>query len=781
MNDEKLIQIIGYRSFIHASTGKPALRQHLFEEVTVTSTLALLNNLEKIVSLIPEKERYDLHYTNAECLTPSSATPKRTFYRQDSIPIDLDGINLEKKQEYIDIVLKVLKIDREKTGIYCSGNGLHLVVVLEDYFDLKGLHDLQPYYKEACKQINLEIFNSGLIGQADSVRLSESSTLRLPLTENRKDTNNPKQTYIIQGNVERQALDLKSLFTVSIEESKELKEFPTDTPAVLSGCDFLKWCLENPNKVSEPQWYAMIGVLAFIPHIGESLCHTYSKAALNYDETTTQNKFEQARALAKPRICSGIDALWNQCSECPYYNKVKTPLQIKSEDFISTQATGFHNIIAATDGKVKYNPNYEDLVKYFGSKTPFITNVDTKLLMKYNGKYWDMVDDLEIQAFATKHFNPVASIKMRAEFVSLLKTKNVSVKNFVGKDNNNYINFANGVLDLKNKELIPHSMEFGFTYALPYDYNPNAKCPNFDLMMDNITLRDEALKRVMLEFIGYAISGRPNSWIQKVMVLTGEGSNGKSTFMNIVRRLVGEDCYSAMSIASMGKENNRFTMYGKLFNISFDEDPKALLKGGVNIFKAITAGDPVDFRQLYSNAVSAPINAKLIVSCNKPLETNDHTHAVYRRMLIIPFRAKFEGTSDVKEIHETIYPEMSGIYNAVLEGLTRLIANKGVFSQSKVVDDALTEYKYESAVFQRFFDDVFEITDNESDFIANDLISSEFTTWKERNNEKFDISTLKLIKELKSLNLIKGRSDTRRLPDGVKRGYLGIKKTDTRF
>jgi P4 family phage/plasmid primase-like protien len=778
MNEETTIQIIGYRSFINASTGKPAMKQVLFPQAIVTNSIGLLNNLQKIVSCIPEHERYDLHYTNAECFPQPKTGALRAFYRQNMIPIDLDGIDLEKSEKYIEIVLKTLKLDRNKTGIYCSGNGLHLVAVLEEYFDQQELQELKPYYKEACNQINLAIYNEGMIGHADHVRLAESSTLRLPLTENRKDINNPKQTYIIQENVEPQSLDLKNLFTVSIEETKEIKEYPTDTPAVLAGCDFLKWCKENPNKISEPQWYGMMGILAFVPGIGENLCHTYSRDAVSYDEDTTQNKYEQARAVGKPRVCDGIDQLWNRCSECPFYKKVKTPLQIRSEKFVATQKDGFHFITVNKEGKTSYKADYDGLANYYGQLNPYITNLDTREVMKFNGRHWETVDDLVLTAFATSNFVPLATNSMRAEFLGTIKNKNVSVKSFIGKDNNDYINFNNGILNLKSRELIPHSMSMGFTYCLPYDYNPNAQCPNFDKMMDNITIKDEDLKKVILEFVGYAISGRPNSWIQKVMVLSGEGSNGKSTFMNIIRRLVGEECYSAISIASMAKESNRYTMYGKLFNISFDEDPKALIKGGVSIFKAITAGDPVDIRQLYAMPISAPINAKLIVACNKPLETNDHTHAVYRRMLIIPFRAKFEGKTDDKNITTEIYKEMSGIYNRVLDGLDRLIKKGGEFSESLTVTRALSEYKYESAIFQRFFEDCFELTKDKAHFTAVNEIMTKFHSWCDINNEKSDVSSIKLMKELKSLNLLN--------PDYAdkvqnKRGYRGLKELGLNF
>lgn len=782
--DNNLIQILYYREGINSTTGKGYFFQRLAKHISVTNSLSLFKNLNSIIELIPQEERYNVHYTTANCYPPENERDLRRFYSQDIIPIDLDGIDLNRKDEYITVVLKTLKLDPSKTGVFCSGNGIHIIVVIDEPFDIITLDNLKPSYKKLCEHLNLEFYSLGLPGNADIVRLSESATIRLPLTENRKKGKPNTASYVIQGNVEKQHLDLFKLFPCERKQESDISAeivYRVDTPAILKGCEFLKWCKENPNKVSEPQWHGMIQTLACIPEVGESLCHTYSKDHISYDKDETDSKIAQAKNFGKPRTCDGIDQLWNRCSECPYFKKMKTPLQIKDQSYISTQGTGFHHVTRNKEGTPKYKPDYDGLAAYFNQKHVSMVDIDTNTLIRFTGKKWEEVPDSEITSFATKNFIPTATNAMRSEFLGLIKSLNTAPKAFLGKDNEGYINFANGVLDLANKKLLEHSPTFGFTYVLPYDYNPNAECPNFKRLLNNVTLNDESLQKVILEFVGYTISGRPNSWIQKVMVLSGEGSNGKSTFMNIIRKLVGEECYSAISLASMAKENNRYAMWGKLFNISFDEDPKALLKGGVNIFKAITAGDPVDIRRLYSNPISAPINAKLIIACNKPLETVDHTHAVYRRMLIIPFRARFTEKNEDKNITDGIDGEMSGIYNLILEALERLVRNKGRFTSSTIVDNALAEYKYESAVFQRFFEDTFSSTNDVAHFVTTQELMAEFKLWTEKNNERVDISSLKLIKELKSLGLVTGDSITKYYNGATKRGYTGIKKLDERF
>lgn len=773
---ESKIQILSYRDVLDTRTGKSVFSSKVV--ATGSSVKNLFDNLETILNVFPEEERYNLHYTNFFV----SEGQKRLFEKQNIIAIDIDDINQEKFNSYLDVVFSFLPVDRNKCSIVSSGHGIHIIIELDYFFYLNDLPKLQRSYSEMCRQLSAEIYNNGLAGLVDPIRLNQSATLRLPGTINRKKGMPDVLCKLVENNLSPQEFDLCKLFPVADVLEQDFKSYHVDTPAVLAGCKFLKYLKEEPNSITEPQWHAGISVLAYLPEIGEQLCHTYSQEAKCYDPEETQFKHDQAKSFGIPRTCEGVNDTWHRCNECPHYKKIKTPLQIRGADFISTEKDGFHFITHTAKGGVIYKPDFPGLMNFMSkTKGPFINDVETGDTYLFNGKYWEEMREGQILNFATSNFNPTATNSMRAEFLGLVKSSNVAPIDFLNKDNEGHINFGNGVLRLRDKVLLPHSTDFGFTYCLPYNYDPHATCPNFDAMMDAITLGDASLQNILDEFIGYSISGRPNAWIQKMLVLVGGGSNGKSTFLNVVRKLAGEKSYSALTIASMCKEESRYSMWGKLFNISFDEEPKALKKGGINIFKAITAGDPLNIRRLYANTITAPINTKLIIACNTLPETDDHTHAVYRRMLIVPFNATFSGENENKSITDKIYPEMSGIYNRVLKGLDRLILTDGRFTDSKVAKKALLDYKYETAIYQRFFDDTFKASRVEGDFVAVEEIMSEFKNWCSLNNEFSTISSLKLCKELKNLNLLHGDSCSGRVGNATKRGYKGIKKITQLF
>lgn len=780
---EKLIQIIGYRKSLDKNTSKPYVWQKHFSDIKITSVVKLFQNLDAVVAAIPEGDRYDVHYTNANCvpvIEGSKEIPLRLFAYQEMIPIDLDGIDLERKKEYIKIVLDTLKIEPNKTGMFLSGHGLHFVIALDKAIETgEELHRLQKYYKALCIKLNMEFYESGLSGNADPIRLAEAATLRLPKTWNAKDPENPVMATVLQGNVEPQPFYLDEIIDIVEEEELVQSTRAVDTKAVLSGCDFLKKCLEYPQNVTEPEWYAMMGTLAFLPEVGINLCHTYSEKHPDYSFEDTQTKAEQALGFGKPRTCESINQVFPACQQCPHFRKIKTPLSIRSEEFIATETSGFHTVIFDSNGNPKgFKPHYSDLQKYFARSHTYVVNKVTQEVSIFNGKHWTEYTDVEVSNFATTHFRPTASNTHRSEFKGLLLSTNIVDQDFFGKSNMGYINFANGVLRLSDRMLLPHDPEFGFSYVLPYDYNPHAKAPEFEKLMRNVTLDDKDLTNLLLEYVGYAISGRRASFGSKALILTGGGSNGKSTFLNVIKMLIGRQCYSAVSLSDMSNPNARYSMVGKLFNICEEEEEDAL-RSGTAMFKSITTGGDILVKKLYSDTVPMRIDAKLILSCNDLPSSRENTYAIYRRMLICPFRAKFEEKTADKGIEDRIEGEMSGVYNLVLDAYDRLVSNNGVFSSASASQKALDEYKYMNSFYNQFADTCLMKSENADDFVAVSELMAMYNTWAQANNVRLVPTPIKLAKELKAIGAIPSEATSVRVGTSVIRAYKGIKKQTT--
>ena len=342
-------------------------------------------------------------------------------------------------------------------------------------------------------------------------------------------------------------------------------------------------------------------------------------------------------------------------------------------------------------------PAYQPLADYFNHVYLFLTMAETGMI--YSFKSLDHFDLIERRVI--KHWveipedpgvNPQYSRNQMSEFLERLDRMNiVSIKDFM-KASKGYINLKNGVLDLKTGGILPHSPKYCMTYILPYEYDKAATCPRFEKFLDEITDGRHDLAKILVEFMGYAISNS-ECYAAKALILTGEGSNGKSIFMDLVKALVGPDNYASMSLTALNNDQKRAAIEHKFVNIGEETNVKAL--GESEVFKTMVTGGDIDIKRVYKEPYTIKNYTKLIISCNELPKSSDRSLGLYRRMLLVPFDVEFsdeKGNRD-KFILTKLKDELPGILNLAIEGYQRLEKNKFEFTRSKVIDEVMEEYK----------------------------------------------------------------------------------------
>jgi len=690
------IQILGLRQYFCEFEKRLKTKETFFEKGwRAKSVSELFANINNYVNLIPDDERYNIYYTAADCMEERG----RKLRSQDIIPIDIDGIDHEKIDEYIKLVLETLDLPYDKVGIVSSGNGLQFIIQTEELIDDDRYFDENRiYYKAIIDKLNDALNLSGLIGVADPSVFSKGRILRLPNTKNVKPDKGEKKATLIQGNIQTVPFDLIRASGVPyIEYSDQMSEEmlkllpPPDSKGVLEGCDFLNWCKENPEDVSEPQWYAMLSIIGRLDK-GRDIAHDYSDGHPQYSERETDRKLDQSIKASGPRTCESISVLWGGCPKCKHYQKCKSPITIQSMEYIKTKDTGFYTVVIDDNGiPKKGKPNYDDLMKFFYHKNPFVTMAESGITYVWNDTHWRDYPVKSIDEFAEMHFDPAPNNAMCSEFRGKLQRNYVKEKPWF--DIQNKVNFSNGVLDLETGHLVPHSISQGFRYTLPFAYDPDATCPRFVQFLEEVTLKDESLMSVLIEYMGYSLSGIDASIGQKALILVGEGSNGKSVFLDVLKYLAGKDNYSTLSMGNeISRLENRYQLDGKLFNVSEETPSNSMVDNSV--FKALVSGGEVQARKLYCDAYSMKNNAKIIMACNELPVTGDVTHGMFRRLLIVPFRAKFDKATEGYDplIRDKLYEEASGIYNLALMGLERFRVKK-VFTESELIDRNVSDYR----------------------------------------------------------------------------------------
>lgn len=260
--------------------------------------------------------------------------------------------------------------------------------------------------------------------------------------------------------------------------------------------------------------------------------------------------------------------------------------------------------------------------------------------------------------------------------------------------NERYIVFRNGVLDVRTEELHVHSPEFIITNKIPHDYNANAYDELTDKILNKISCDDKEIRMLLEEMVGYTLYRRNE--LGKAFILIGEKSNGKSTFLKMIKHMLGRINYSSLDLNELGERFKTAELNGKLANIGDDIDNEYIKDVGV--FKKLVTGDTLNVERKHEGPFDMDNYAKFIFSANDipKLGNGKGIGAIMRRMVIIPFSATFSPDDvDYKpNIIDDLTTQQATEYLIRLgvEGLQRVLKTNQ-FTESSRVKDEINEFE----------------------------------------------------------------------------------------
>lgn len=685
--------------------------RHFKDKWTAPSIPDLYKAIDELISKVPEAERYNLFYTVAFC-----SEKKREFREQHVLMFDIDGLGDKAAEEpktlveaYLPIVAGVLGVKPEVMAAIFSGNGLHFTLLLEQPIaETTFFNTNRRHYNAICEKVNSSLAKAGLPGNCDPAVFDPRRIMRLPGTLNRKEGRPERLCVLVKPDMVAQPFKLSAASGLPQIEAEgqvspaAMRRFPTpDTQAILQGCEFLKWMKASPNDVRENQWYAGLSVLGRLSD-GRAICHDYSRGHSGYSPGETDAKIDQALQASGPRTCGNLNDLAGKCAGCKFQGKVASPIMIQSASYIKTKDSGFHNLLETKDGDIKVGkPNFKDLVLYYDSLHPYVTLGDSGICLTWTGTHWEEVRDKTLESFAQAHFNPTALTWMTTEFKNLISRTNIRKTKWFTETTARKINFANGVLDIDTMELAPHSPEYGFRSVLQYDYAPGATAPAFEKFMTSVTDSRAELSDVLMEFAGYSFSN-DECWAEKALLLTGEGANGKSTFLNVLKKLAGDDNCSKVTLDNLKDPASRQMLEGCLFNIAEETPTNAMADSG--IFKNLVSGGDTPVKVLYKQPYTIAVRTKLIFACNELPRGRDTSHGFFRKLLIVPFDKRFDGAEKDPYIKQKLFQELPGIFNLVIAAYKRLKERGHFIEDSEAMLRQMDEYQAELDTVRSWFE-----------------------------------------------------------------------------
>jgi putative DNA primase/helicase len=342
----------------------------------------------------------------------------------------------------------------------------------------------------------------------------------------------------------------------------------------------------------------------------------------------------------------------------------------------------------------------DEAVNRIASSHNLITLKDTNEVYYYKDGIYISGGEPLIKAFSDRIME-TSSKHDREEILDTLRIRNYHDRDEFDSDPY-MLNLKNCWINLRNFRRVNHTPGLLSFVQLPVSYRRKATCPKIMKFLDEVLYPEDVI--VIQELFGYVLwKGYPSA---KAFMLIGEGSNGKSTLINLIKALLGNQNTSARGLQEL--EIDRFAkadFHSKLANLYADLPDVALKSTG--IFKMLTGGDLISAQRKFQNPFNFVNYAKLIFSANKVPEVHDDTEAFFRRWILITFPDKFEGEKANKNLLSelTTEQELSGLLNWAIEGLKRLQSNGWNFSNSRSTEEIREEYIRKSSPVDAFFFD----------------------------------------------------------------------------
>lgn len=332
-------------------------------------------------------------------------------------------------------------------------------------------------------------------------------------------------------------------------------------------------------------------------------------------------------------------------------------------------------------------------------KIHHIVRINGQLHIYHDGIY--VPGQLEIEAAMIEHI-PNLNRSKRTEVLSYLE---VLTRQNTRPSHAKYIAFKNGIYDIEDDRLIDFSPDIIITNKINFDYNADASSELLDNTLNKLSCNDKNVRALLEEAVGYCFYRRNE--LRKSFILTGDKKNGKSTYLSMLKELLGDDNTAALDLNELGDRFSSASLFGKLANIGDDIGDDFI--ANPSIFKKIVSGDPIKGEKKGQNEFFFAPYCKLLFSANNIPRMKDKSGAVLSRLVIIPFDATFSKDDpdfDPYIKYKLIEPDVLE-YLIVLgiQGLKRILKNNA-FTKSDKVQKSIEEYEETNNPIQLFFKEV---------------------------------------------------------------------------
>jgi putative DNA primase/helicase len=331
-------------------------------------------------------------------------------------------------------------------------------------------------------------------------------------------------------------------------------------------------------------------------------------------------------------------------------------------------------------------------------------------------------------------------------------------------DRDNYLlNCQNGTLDLRTGELRPHRREDFITRLAPARYDPEALAPTWMAFLDRVLDGNKNLIDFLARAVGYSLTGDTSE--QVLFMLHGTGANGKSTFLEAVRDVLGDYATNASFETFLQRERGGASedvarlRGARLVSASEAEGGRRLSEV---LVKQLTGSDTVTARFLYASSFEFRPAFKLFFAANHKPAITGSEHAIWRRIRLVPFTVRIPAAERDKRLAAKLRQERAGILAWAVRGCLDWQANG--LGEPGAVSQATADYRDEMDVLAGFIEECCVEAAGASVSTGNLYLA--YVKWAQGNGE-FPISKRAFGMRMVERGHERGRTKSKRMYEGI--------------
>ena len=368
--------------------------------------------------------------------------------------------------------------------------------------------------------------------------------------------------------------------------------------------------------------------------------------------------------------------------------------------------------------------------------------------------------DEEEQAIKLKWANRTASSKSKEAMIKEcqhLETVPASPDEF--DSYTDFLNCQNGIVNLRNGELLPHDSNFMMSKICLSEYDHDWNKPVLWLkFLDEVTNGDKELQKYIQKCVGYSLSGSNRE--QCAYFLYGMGNNGKSTFLDTISDILGSYSANTQPESIMLKRFGNDTANSDIARLKSSrfvtcEEPTEGVRLNEGLLKQLTGGSKITCRFLYGDEFEYTPEFKIWVATNHKPVIRGTDVGIWRRIKLIPFEVNIPAEKVDKNMKYKLRKEAPQILAWAIEGCMKW--QREGMQEPACVLDAVKEYKQEMDLLATFIEQCLVIDYEAKIRISAQELFSLYMKWAKANNE-FEMSSNKFFREIAKRLPEKGRS-----------------------